>query len=102
MHEPVVRLVVINCAVQPAGDLLTPTVDEPRPMISVAQQVVPERQPVRSAGFTVVEQTIDEPFALEPLRIELKIRQLFGSGRQPDQVKKDPTCENPFGNECLC
>jgi hypothetical protein len=40
--------------------LLPPAVDVPGPLVLVAEQVVPERQPVVGVGPLVVEQPADE------------------------------------------
>ena len=62
--ELVVRLVVEQRLVQPGGDLLAAAVDVAGAGVVVAQQVVPERQPVVGVGDAVVEQAADQRASL--------------------------------------
>ena len=45
-----------SAVIQPRRDLLAPAVDVARALVVVAQQIVPERQPVRRVAPFVIEQ----------------------------------------------
>ncbi len=59
--EPVVGLVVEQRPIEPAGDLLAAAVDVAGAGVVVAEQVVPEGQPVIGVGPAVVEQRGGQP-----------------------------------------
>ena len=62
--EPVVGLVVDQRPIEPAGDRLAAAVDVAGPDVVVAQQVVPEAQPVIGVGTAVVEEPAGQPCSL--------------------------------------
>src|SRR3989442_875631 len=59
--EAVVGLVLQQRAVEPGGDLLPAAVDVAGPGVVVAEQVVPEDEPVLGVGAALREQPGDEP-----------------------------------------
>ena len=74
--EAVVGQVRRQRAVEPAADLLAPAVDEARAFVVVAQQVVPERQPMVRVVLPVGEQRPDERGAFLRRGIGEKVRRV--------------------------
>ena len=56
--EFVIRLVRVERAVQPGGDLRSAVVDEARTEISVAQVIIPKAHPMIGVGAIVLKQLI--------------------------------------------
>ena len=92
--ELVVRLVVEKRLVQPAGDLLPPAVDVPGCLVLVAEQVIPEREPVigvaRVCRRAVGGREVLRLFGAESARY---ISSLLGTGSRPMRSRKAPAGE---------
>ena len=73
--EAVVRHVVRQRRVQPGADLLASAVDIAGAAIVVAQQVVPEAEPVFGVTAIVIKETRDEPIAFVGPRVARQTRE---------------------------
>ena len=91
--EPVVGLVLEQRLIEPAGDLLAAAVDVAGARVVVAEQVVPEGQPVVGVGAAVVEHPADQPRALVGGRVVQERLELVGRRQQADHVEEQPAGE---------
>ena len=94
-HELVVRHVAEQRGVQPCADLLAPAVDVAGALVVVAQQVVPEAQPVLGVAGVVGEQFRDEMPAFVGTRVGEKLIQLLRRRQQPNHVEIHAARERP-------
>ena len=88
VDEAVVGPIFVQGTKQPAGDLPTAVVDKSGPAIFVAQQVVPEGEPVDGIILAACEKLSDERSSLVGPRITDEHLELGRRGRQADQVEK--------------
>ena len=87
--ELIVRLVVEQRLVQPGGDLLAAAVDVAGAAVVVAQQIVPEREPVLGVAACPRAILDDIGISFVRRRVFQKPSQLVGRRQQADQVEVD-------------
>jgi hypothetical protein len=90
----VVGLVLNERAVEPLGDLRAPAGDEAGAGVVVAEQVVPERQPVLGVSRVVREQVTHELRALVRRLVGEELRQRLRLGQQAHEVEVRATGES--------
>ena len=59
MHEAVVGAVFVEASVEPLGDLPPAAIDEPRSLVGVSEQVIPEGEPVPCVAPLVLQEAVD-------------------------------------------
>src|SRR5262249_22033663 len=99
MDKSIVGFVFVESRIQPAGDLLAAPVNETGPVVSVAEQVIPEGEPVSGIGLAIIKQTIDEPGPLVAARVSLEFSQCGPRGRKSDQIKRSAAGKGTVGND---
>ena len=80
----IVSLVRPQRIVQPGGDLLATTGDETGPGIVVAQQIIPESQPMIGVVHFPGKQILDQTVSLVLRRIGKETLQFLGRGQDSD------------------
>ncbi len=96
--ELVVRQVVGQRGIQPRGDLAAPAVDVAGAAIVVAQQVVPETQPVLGVAALVGEQPRDQALALVGSAVGDKRPYVGGRRQFADHVERQAPDQQPVVN----
>ena len=86
-HELVVRHVGEQCRVEPTGDLLAPAVDIAGALVIIAQQIIPEGQPMLGVVAIVGQQPIHQALALVRAAFRDEGLQFLWRRQQPDHIQ---------------
>ena len=86
----IIRFILQQGLIQPRTDLLPPAIDITGAGIIVAEEVVPERQPMLGIGLGRVEQERDGLLAFSGGRVGEESRQLLRRRQQSDEVQIHP------------